>query len=101
MVDDDAVDFVGDVLECIHHALEVLEHLAGDGELQRVGPCGLERTLQSSRVDLVGFSFEANILADNSLLLAFLKGQRQITRELALAVAADRRDNLERKEAIA
>ena len=37
MVDDDAVDLVGDVLERIRDSLEVLEHLPRDGELERIG----------------------------------------------------------------
>jgi hypothetical protein len=41
----------------------------------------------------------ANILADNALLLAFYSKQSSITAELIDAAAADRRDNLDRKEA--
>jgi hypothetical protein len=47
VVDDDAVDFVGDVLELIHHPLEILENLAGDGELKRIGSGRLESTLEA------------------------------------------------------
>lgn len=45
-----------------------------------------------------GMPREANILADNALLLAFYKKQKQITDELVYQVAADRRQNLARKE---
>lgn len=45
-----------------------------------------------------GMPREANILADNTLLLAFHKRQRRISRELVTEVAADRRENLSRKE---
>ena len=42
---------------------------------------------------------EANILADNALLLAYYTKQRQIGQALVEQVASDRRDNLGRKEA--
>lgn len=42
---------------------------------------------------------EANILADNALLLAFHQHQREIDAAIIEAVAADRRQNLSRKEA--
>lgn len=42
---------------------------------------------------------EATILADNALLLAYYNKMRAITDELVHEVAADRRQNLERKEA--
>jgi len=45
-----------------------------------------------------GMPREANILADNALLLAFYKQQRQISAELVHEVAADRQQNLARKE---
>lgn len=41
---------------------------------------------------------EANILADNSLLLAFYKRQAQIGEQLVQEVATDRRENLSRRE---
>lgn len=46
-----------------------------------------------------GMPREANILADNSLLLAYHGMQTQISRELVDEVARDRRENLGRKEA--
>jgi type II secretory pathway predicted ATPase ExeA len=46
-----------------------------------------------------GMPREANILADNALLLAFYTKQRQITGELITQVASDRTLNLSRKEA--
>lgn len=46
-----------------------------------------------------GMPREANIVADNALLLAYHKRQRSITEELITAVASDRRDNLGRREA--
>jgi general secretion pathway protein A len=46
----------------------------------------------------VGSPREANILADNALLLAFYQQQRQIDEELVRQVANDRRDNLGLKE---
>ena len=46
-----------------------------------------------------GMPREANILADNTLVLAFHTKQRRITDELIQQVAADRRQNLSRKEA--
>lgn len=46
-----------------------------------------------------GMPREANILADNALLLAFYQKQRQITDSLIHEVAADRRENLAKKEA--
>lgn len=45
-----------------------------------------------------GIPREANILADNSLLLAFYKKEREITDSLINEVAADRRENLDRRE---
>jgi general secretion pathway protein A len=48
-----------------------------------------------------GMPREANILADNSLLAAYLGKQRQITAETVRAVVADRRGNLDRKEVAA
>jgi hypothetical protein len=38
VIDDDAVDFVGDILEGVGHSLEIPEHLARDGKLKRIGP---------------------------------------------------------------
>src|SRR5205823_298395 len=46
-----------------------------------------------------GMPRRANILADNALLLAFYSKQPRITAELIDAAAADRRENLDRKEA--
>lgn len=46
-----------------------------------------------------GVPREANILADNSLLLAFHRKQKRIDAEIVGAVAADRWQNLARKEA--
>ena len=46
-----------------------------------------------------GMPWEANILADNALLLAFYQKQRQIQREQVEQVAADRWENLNRREA--
>jgi general secretion pathway protein A len=46
-----------------------------------------------------GMPREANILADNALLLASLDKQTQITEELVHQVAKDRRENLSRKGA--
>ena len=48
-----------------------------------------------------GMPREANILADNALLLAFYQKQRQIQREQVEQVAADRFENLNRREAAA
>ncbi len=45
-----------------------------------------------------GMPREANILADNALLLAYYRKLRQIAPKLIHQVAADRRDNLTRKE---
>lgn len=45
-----------------------------------------------------GMPREANILADNALLLAYHKREKQITCELLQQIAADRRENLARKE---
>ncbi|MCC6236798.1 MAG: AAA family ATPase [Dehalococcoidia bacterium] len=42
---------------------------------------------------------EANILADNSLLLAFHRQSRTVSRAIVQSVADDRRENLARKEA--
>ena len=46
-----------------------------------------------------GMPREANILADNALLLAYYQKQRQIQREQVEQVAADRWENLSRREA--
>jgi general secretion pathway protein A len=46
-----------------------------------------------------GMPREANILADNALLLACLDKQNQITEEIVHQVAKDRRENLNRKGA--
>lgn len=46
-----------------------------------------------------GMPREANILADNSLLLAFHQEQHSIAASLVRSVARDRKDNLGRKEA--
>jgi type II secretory pathway predicted ATPase ExeA len=48
-----------------------------------------------------GMPREANIVADNALLLAHLKGAAQIDAGIVNEVVADRRANLERKEAAA
>ncbi len=45
-----------------------------------------------------GMPREANILADNALLATFYQGNRVIDADLVNAVAADRRENLARKE---
>lgn len=45
-----------------------------------------------------GMPREANILADNALLLAFYKRHKQITDALVHQIAADRQQNLARKE---
>jgi len=42
---------------------------------------------------------EANILADNALLLAYYTRQSQITEELIEQVVTDRKQNLDRREA--
>jgi general secretion pathway protein A len=47
-----------------------------------------------------GMPREANILADNSLLLAYYAGSRQITGEIVIQAVADRKANLSRKEAV-
>ena len=60
MVDDDAVDLVGHVLECIRDAFEVLEHLPRDGELQWIGTRVLEGVPQTERVNLVRLAFQAD-----------------------------------------
>jgi len=46
-----------------------------------------------------GMPREANILADNALLLGYYKDERTISAELVDQVAADRRANLTTKEA--
>jgi general secretion pathway protein A len=46
-----------------------------------------------------GMPREANILADNALLLAFYNQHKQIGEELVQQAAADRQENLARKEA--
>jgi general secretion pathway protein A len=48
-----------------------------------------------------GMPREANILADNALLLAFLRQQKDITEEIVDQIAEDRAQNLARKEAAA
>jgi len=48
-----------------------------------------------------GMPREANIVADNALLLAHLKGAAQIDAGIVNEVVGDRRDNLERKEVTA
>ena len=47
-----------------------------------------------------GMPREANIIADNSLLLAFYKGSATIDADLVRQVANDRVNNLERREAL-
>lgn len=47
-----------------------------------------------------GMPRESNILADNALLLAYHKKQRQISGKLVQQVAMDRRENLARKEGV-
>ncbi|MCA9643797.1 MAG: hypothetical protein KC492_24055, partial [Myxococcales bacterium] len=46
-----------------------------------------------------GMPREANILADNSLLLAFHRSTQRIGKEVVEQVAGDRTSNLERREA--
>jgi type II secretory pathway predicted ATPase ExeA len=46
-----------------------------------------------------GMPREANILADNALLLAFYKREKRIKADLIHQVSADRQQNLSRKEA--
>ncbi len=43
VIDDDAVDLIGDILKRIRHPLEILEDLASDGEFQRALLGALER----------------------------------------------------------
>ena len=45
-----------------------------------------------------GMPWEANILADNALLLAFFNQQKQIEQEIVQQVVVDRLENLSKKE---
>ncbi len=70
----------------------------------QVASGGGEHPFTDEAVDAVfrfseGMPREANILADNALLLAYHTKQPRITQELIVQVATDRRDNLARKEA--
>src|SRR6187399_1443507 len=61
VVDDDAVDLVGDVLERVDDALEMLVDLALDHEAQRVGAAVvLERLAQAVGMDRVGMPLYAH-----------------------------------------
>ena len=61
VVDDDAVDLIGDVFESVGDPLQILEHFAVDGELQRLGPRMLpEGPLEPDGVEVVGFSLKAD-----------------------------------------
>jgi hypothetical protein len=69
VVDDDAVDFVGDVFEGVGYPLEILEHLPSYGELQRVSPSRLERAPETRCMDIVSGSFESDKLASQPVQL--------------------------------
>src|SRR3546814_19871380 len=57
VVDDQAVDFVRDVLETVGHAFEMAEKFARDQKTHRVrGPMLLEQALEARGVDLVGMT---------------------------------------------
>ena len=58
-----------------------------------------EEALDAIFQDSGGMPREANILADNALLATFYQGSRVIDADVVHAVAADRRENLARKEA--
>jgi hypothetical protein len=62
MIDDDAIDLIGDILERICDSLEILEHLASDGELKRIGPRRLECMLESRRVNVICRTLETDKL---------------------------------------
>jgi type II secretory pathway predicted ATPase ExeA len=48
-----------------------------------------------------GMPREANILADNALLLAFFNQQKQIEQEIVQQVVVDRLENLSKKKEVA
>ena len=50
MVDHDAVDLIGDIFERIGDSLEILEDLARNGELERIGAGILECSAQPERM---------------------------------------------------
>jgi hypothetical protein len=59
VVDDDAVDLVGDILESIGDSLERLEHLARDGEIERaLARDFLKGAFQPDGMDIVGFTLQ-------------------------------------------
>jgi hypothetical protein len=63
VIDDDAVDLVGDILEGIDDPLEMLVDLAADGELHgagRIASEALKSSLEAGSVDLVGMALHAD-----------------------------------------
>lgn len=63
MIDDDAVDLVGDVLERIDDPLEMFVDLAADGELHgagRIASEALESSLEAGTMYLVRMALHAD-----------------------------------------
>ena len=72
----------------------------------RVASGGQEHPFEPAAIQLLyefskGMPREAAILADNSLVLAYLNKQRRVSAEIVKATAQDRRVNLEGKEEVA
>ena len=84
-------------LEELEAMLKFRWEVASGGAAHPFTPEAIEAIFEYS----AGMPREANILADNALLLAFYQKQRQIQREQVEQVAADRWENLNRREAAA
>src|SRR3546814_20731665 len=76
VVDDQAVDFVRDVLETVGHAFEMAEKFARDQKTHRVrGPMLIEQALEARGVDLVGMTLHPHEpLGDRK---SFVEGQSE------------------------
>jgi general secretion pathway protein A len=70
--------------------------VASGGAKHPFAPAALEALYEHS----AGMPREANILADNALLLGFLKQERLISRDAVERVWHDRQENLSRKEVV-
>ena len=61
MINHNAVNLVGDILESINDTFEVLEDFAPHDELERIGlTMRLKRMFQTRRMDFVGVALHAN-----------------------------------------
>jgi hypothetical protein len=77
VIDDDAVDLVGDILELVGDAFEVLVNLAADHEAQRVAALlrAGEVRLEAAIVNVIDLSLDADDLASPFLVTSRNRGR--------------------------